>query len=141
MAVWKLVQCVCVCRHSSAQKNLVHNVHLMTLPKRSLRALNFIPSKSNFRYSKALLHVYIFEIQSWYELDFPKLHNANIFYHQNNLKVSVLFVYNVHQFCQSNQLPPVECDNIDWSEQLKSLAGDQRFPFLTPFAGLSLGNL
>ena len=104
---------MCVCIHYSTQQNLARDsVHLMTLPKRSLRALNFIQSKSHFRCSKAVLHVYSFEILSWYEFDYPKLHSANIFYHQNNLHVSVLFVYDVHQICQSNQIPLVECDNL-----------------------------
>ena len=41
-------------------KTWLATVHLMTLPKRSLLALNFVPSKSYFRHPKAVLHVYIF---------------------------------------------------------------------------------
>ena len=64
-------------------------VHLMT---QSLKALNFFPSKSYFEQSKGLLHVHI----SQYNLDLPHLHNANIFYFENNLHVSVLFINDVH---------------------------------------------
>ena len=108
---WQMYTCMSQ-YGSIVSKTWLATVHLMTLPKPSLRALNFIPTKSNFRYSKALLHVYICEILPWYELDCPELHCANIFYHQNNLHVSVLFVYDVHQICQLNQIPLVECDNL-----------------------------
>ena len=53
--------CVCVCADIlQLSKTWLATVHLMKLPKRSLIALNFVPSKSYFRYPKAVLHVYIF---------------------------------------------------------------------------------
>ena len=84
----------------------------MKLLKHSSRALNFIPCKSHFGYSKALLHVHIYEILSGHKLDSPHIHVTLISVHENNLYVSVLFVYGVYQICQSNQIPPVECDNL-----------------------------
>ena len=111
---------VCISKYGSSvcadilrlSKTWLATMHLITLPKHTLRALNFIPSKSHFRYSKAPLHAHIFEILSRYELNFPTLQSTNIFYHQNNLHDSVLFVYDVHQICQSNRIPQVECDNL-----------------------------
>ena len=52
------VQCVCVYADIlQVSKTWLATVHLMTLPNRSLRALNFVPSKSYFMYSTAVLHV------------------------------------------------------------------------------------
>ena len=93
-------------------KTWLSTVHLMTLPKRSLRALNFVPSKSYFRYSKAVLRVYIFRHYPGMNVIDQSCTAQIFFYHQNNLQVSVLFVYDVHQTCQSNQIPVVECDNL-----------------------------
>ena len=47
----------CVCRHSSAQGKLARDCASDDTTKRSSTALNFVPSKSYFKYSKAVLHV------------------------------------------------------------------------------------
>ena len=79
-----------------------------------LRALNFVSSKSYFIYSI----LWLFFMSTFFR-HYPGMNlidqscTVQIYlYHQNNLQVSVLFVYDVHQTCHSNQIPLVECDNL-----------------------------
>ena len=90
---------VCVRRHCSAQQNLARNC---ASDDTTTKALNFVLSKSHFRYSKAVLHVYIFRHYPGMSL-IDQSCTAEIFFIIKT-HISVLFVCDVQQTCQSNQI-------------------------------------
>ena len=97
-------------------KTWLVTVHLMTLPEpfclRALRALNFVSSKSYFRYSKAVLHVYIFRHYPGMNLIDQSCTGQIFFLSKQLTRFSVVCVRCSSDLPIKPDSTGVECDNL-----------------------------